>query len=261
MSTKLKEPKKQKPAKKTKPVIVKEQIQAPYVFIPDEILKMGVEMRGHMTQADELRDQLKQSTADFKLRIGNHESSVKQLRIKLDSGQETRPVEAIVKFNFPKSGDKTFLHPDTDEEIRTERMAPADFQHPLFKPDPKTGAEIVAPKGDVDISGKGEAATKKGKKGKGAEPGENAGTTNLGDAIGAAASITNAPKIDLYLAEIDDHAKLTRAFRKAAKSAGWSEAQVGVMIDAMRACDGVQAMKDTLAPHVINNPSEEPPPL
>lgn len=256
-----KTPAAKKPAKKKKPPLVKEAIQYPYKFTPQEIADMSVEMRAHMAKHEELEMQKKASAADFKLRMDNEQNSIKMLRTKCDTGEETRPLEAHVVFDVAKNV-KTFLHPITKTKIRDEQMSPADHQLPMFKRTPD-GKEAVAPKGATDepTGTSAPPPKKRGKKGKEAEPGENAGQTNLGDALGAAASITNAPKIDLYLAEIDDHAKLTRAFRKAAKAAGWSEAQQSVMIDALRACDGVEKMKETLAPHIIKNPSEEPPPV
>lgn len=245
--------------KKEKPVIVTEQIQAPHLFGAEEIMTMGAEMRQHMTAADELRDQAKQSAADFKLRIGNHENAVKQLRLKCDSGQETRPMEAIVKFNHPAKGQKTFLHPQTNAEIRSEQMTPADWQLPMFKPAPDGKGEVVAPKGATDVLSPGEESAKK-KAGKGkkapAEPGENAGQTSVGAALNAATILTDAPPFDLYVDEENDHAKLTRDFRKAAKKVGWKEAQISVLIDAMRQCATIEGMKDVLRPHIVKNPSE-----
>lgn len=256
MSTKKPAAKKPAATKKAKPVITTEQIQAPYTFNSEEVLKMGVEMRGHMTAADELRDQLKNSTADFKLRIGNHESSVKQLRIKLDSGQETRPVEAVVQFHTPKKNEKTFLHPESKEVIRTEQMTPADFQLPMFKPDPKTGGEAVAPKGAADIPAKAPATPPK--KGKAKEPSDNQGKTPIAAALNEAAGKTKPPQIDLEFSAIDDESKLVGGFKKAAKAAGWSNAQISTINDALKACEGVGAMKDVLKPHIVDNPSEQP---
>lgn len=242
-------------AKKEKPVIVTEQIQAPYVFTKDEIADMGAEMRTHMTAMDELEAMRKQSAADFKLRIDGHANIVKQLRNKCDSGQETRPVEAIVNFNAPKR-EKTFIHPVTKLAIRTEPMSPADFQLPMFKPDPKTGGEAVAPKGAADVPAAGAPKPKADKKGAKKEPGDGNGKTSVGDVLDNAASVTEAPKFDLYMANIDDHVKLTREFKKAAKAAGWTEVQIGALNTQLRAVDSVPRMKEVLAPHIIDNPTE-----
>jgi hypothetical protein len=247
--------------KKEKPVIVTEQIQAPYVFTPDEIMEMGTQMRGHMTSIDELTAQMKQSAADFKLRIGSHTNSVQQLRNKCDSGQETRPMEAVVKFNHPKKGEKTFIHPETKEEIRSEPMTPADWQLPMFKPAPDGKGEVVAPKGATDVLSPGEESAKK-KAGKGkkapAEPGDNAGKTPLGAALNAAAGTTETPRVDFYMDEIDDETKLVGGFKKAAKKAGWKAAQISALDDALKSAEGIDAMKDVLRPHIVENPSEQP---
>lgn len=239
-----------------------EEVQAPYHFTPEERGRMSDTMRSHMDKIDELTDQQKASNADFKLRLQNETNNVKALRQKLNSGEETRPVRARVEFE-PDKRVKHLMHPETGELIRTDPMQPADFQLPMFLPaETENGAkaEAVAPKGAQDVPTGLPPATKAKKKkdAPAAEPGDNAGKTNVGDALDAAASLTDAPKIDLYIDEITDHVALTRGFRKAAAAAGWTKPQIALMVDLLKKCDNEDAMKETLRPHIVEHPSEKP---
>lgn len=177
-----------KTAKKKPPLPpVKETIQAPYVFSGDETSLMNVNLRDHLDQIDALRDQQKQSNADFALRIKGHENNVKLLRNKLGTGQETRPLDAEVRFDTKRSK-KAFHHPTTGDFIREEDMQPADWQLPMFKPDPIKG-ETVAPPGSTDVPAKTDV--KAGKKKSAESPARtNPGETSVGAALDKAASET-----------------------------------------------------------------------
>lgn len=138
MSTlKPKNPKKKN--RKAKPPVVTEAIQAPYRFNAEEIGHMNQELRVKLDEIDALEDQKKQSMADFKLRISTRENEAKQLRIKLASGEETRPLNALVEFN-PKKRMKSYHHPETKAFIREEPMTAADFQLPMFQ---EKGGQLV----------------------------------------------------------------------------------------------------------------------
>lgn len=80
---------------------------------------------------------------------------------------------------------------------------------------------------------------------------EDAGTTNLGDAIGSAVSQVDTTKIVLSLRSDWEANPLVKAFNAAAKKAEWPEAAIGLMKDQLKACETVSAMIETLRPHVI----------
>lgn len=233
-----------------------QETHAPHKFTPEERERMGNELRTNLDNIEELEGQAKSAAQDFKLRIQNHKNDVKSLRTKLGTGEESRPVRARVTFDAAK-GVKTLWHPETGEMIRTDPMQPADHQLPMFKP-AGDGKEVVAPKGDTDVPTKAEAQPAKKKKGAKTEPADNAGKTPMGAALNAATGATEAPKIDLYFEAIDDESKLVGAFKKAATAAGWSNAQISTLNDALKDCDSVSAMKDVLRPHIVDNPSEQP---
>jgi hypothetical protein len=245
-----------KAPKKAKAPVVKETIQHTYRFTPEEISAMDGEIRIQLREIDELEAAKKQANSDFKLRIDSHDNTVRRLRAKCDSGEETRSLEAIVQFHKPKQGRKTFIHPQTGEKIRDEEMSLADTQLPMFKPAPDGKGEVVAPKGATDVPQKADAK-KPAKPAKAPKASAAPGKTNVGDAIDKAAALTDAPKLNLDLATPCPHDQLTRWFRKAAKDAEWNPAQVSVMIDRLRECDTVEKMKDTLRPHCLT-PDQDP---
>lgn len=110
----------------------REDIQAQYKFLPEELTQMERELRGALDKADLLEDQKKACMQDFKLRITNVENDAKRLRNMLGAGEETRPMRAAVEFDA-KRGMKRYLDPQTGAFIQEAPMQPADWQLPLFK--------------------------------------------------------------------------------------------------------------------------------
>lgn len=243
---------------KPKHPVIFEDIQAPYVFSPEEIAQMNVDLRHKLNDIDALEDQKKSSQQDFNLRITNAENEAKRLRNKLDSGEETRPVRAIVEFEVSR-GKKRLIHPQTKEFIREENMTPADYQLPMFKP-AKDGSETVAPKGDVDVREK----IKEEYKDKAPYTMEEinsakeyrtnlymAGTTSVDAKLTQAAAATETPKLKLDLTEEYSHNGLIASFEVAARNAGWFETQVAVIRTQLKLCDSVERMLDILRPHTV----------
>lgn len=254
MSTEKRSHKKKPPIEEAiKVPEVKESIQAPYVFTEGEITAMSTSLRGFLQTVETLTDQKKQSAADFKLRIDGAANSIKQLRLKLDSGQETRALEALVTFD-PKAGKKQFHHPATGAFIREEEMSPFDYQLPMFKP--AENGEVPATPGSTDVPVNKARKSKPAKAPAANEP----GTTSVGDVMDNAASKLDAPQIVLDLTKEDwEHVALNRAFKKAAKIAQWTAPQISLMQDRLRECSTVEAMIETLRPHVMAAPVTQTP--
>lgn len=229
---------------------VHEDIQAAYKFTPDEVAHMNSQLRQHLNDIDALEDQKKAAMQDFKLRITNKENEAKLLRNKLDSGEETRPVKALVEFDTPRSM-KKFFHPHNREFIREEPMQPADWQLPMFKPTPD-GTEAPAPKGDVDVPTKTPAAAAKpGKKTPDGDPAANAGSTPVGAVLTQSAAGTEAAKIELDLTVDYTHEQLLKAFKAVAKKAGWFETQISVIGQQLKLSNSVDGMVDILRSHTV----------
>lgn len=251
---------KKKAAKAAPAQPVFEDTQVAHVFSPSELDHMNVQLRGKLGEVENLEDQKKASMKDFALRIQNAQNEVKMLLGKLNTGEETRPMRALVEFNT-KEHRKTFLHPETKAVVGEAPMQPADWQLPMFKPADDGKGETIAPKGSTDVPASTAAAKpKKGPKGKPAEPAAPAGTLPLGQKLDQAAAKTSALKVKLDLTLDYTHEDLLKAFKKAAKESKWTEAQISVIAQQLRLADGVEQMKDTLRPHA-EKPDNDPSPF
>lgn len=237
--------------KSAKAPVVKETIQAPHSFTPEELSALNLKLREHLDTIDVLTGDAKAAAQDFKLRITNHVNEAKLTRTKLASGQESREVDALVTF-APKKREKTYHHPVTKAEIRTEPMTGVDWQLPMFKPTSDGKSEVAAKKGESDVA---PAAAKTAKENSGKDKPLEAspvvGKTPVGAAMNAAAALTDAPKVpfDMVHAETLDHTILTRHFKKMAKVRGWTEVQISAINDLLRECDTEKAMLEVIRPH------------
>ena len=225
--------------------VIMEMIQAPYKFTIEETVGMDRDLRGELQIIDTLTDQKKQSAQDFKLRIDAAHNRVKQLRNKLDTGTETRPLEAIVKFDTKRSK-KLFSNPETGEFVREDDMTPADWQLPMFRKE-----EIDTTATREPLAQLPEPAEKPKKSGK-APAQSPSGATNLGDVLTREVAGSDAPLIDFSLSDEGEWTQSTvlRAFKKAAMKAGWTDVQISVFHDRLREAGTVEKMLDTIRPHV-----------
>jgi len=233
----------------------REDVNVPYTFTPDELNDMGHKHRSTLDGIELLKDQAKASAQDFKLRIQNKENEERMLRMKLASGEETRPMRVAVHFDTPR-GMKRYLHPETGDFIREEQMQPADWQLPLIREEIAKNQKQAEEKGAEAIkSAKPAAAADTTTEGASRPDGESpVGATNVGEKITAAAAKTTAPQFVLDLTKEDWDAKgLLSAFAKAAKLAGWTPIQVSTLKDILRKAENVDAMIDTLRPYTIGS--------
>ncbi len=234
--------------------IVRETIQARYTYTPLEAVEVSKKLTASMAELKRIDAEFDSIKAQFKSRKAVCEDAIAKFERFVDDGFEMRPTLAQVLFNTPEPGRKTYYHDRTGEMIREDEMTYEDNHRPLFTnenggdataPAQKDSEFVVyvpdQPKSFPDEDGKTvELET--------APP----AATNLGDALDAAAAKTDAPQ---FVLDIDqpDWIKLTlnAAWKKAAKKVGWTEAQVATLKDVLKGCETVEAMIDTLRPHVV----------
>lgn len=88
---------------------------------------------------------------------------------------------------------------------------------------------------------------------------EEAGTTSVGDVLDAAASVNEAPKVDIDLDEPGwTPGGLLTKFRVQAKAAGWKKPQTSVIVDLIKSAGtDLDAIKAILRNHVtgVNDPT------
>jgi hypothetical protein len=135
-------------------------------------------------------------------------------------------------------------------------MSPADWQLPMFRKEevesrkPEQPAPTPEPEPEIveGLTNEGDLAEHQN------DP--TAATTSVGDALTAAAAKVQNNKLLIVDFEAKDWEVpgLQKAFRTAAKKAGWSEAEISTMKTALQGCESVSAMRDTLRPHVFTAP-------
>lgn len=239
----------------------REDTQVPYRFTEAEMITMGTALRQKLNEIDALENQKKAAMTDFRLRIQNAGNEAKLLRNKLDSGEETRPMRVAVDFDS-KRGIKRYLHPETGEFLSEAPMQPADYQLPMFQEQDLKSANPPADSGTQPAPQEQEQPAAESKPAKRTGKGSPIGETNLGDAIGQAAAQQSAAPLILDIDKDDwDRTALVKAYKKAARLAGWTEAQISTLHDVLKECDSTQAIISTLRPYVAGenpNPGTEP---
>jgi hypothetical protein len=203
-------------------------IQAPHSFTNLELVELGKKLQCARRDERALDDQLDSIKSDFKSRLASAVLQQDTIGRKIDDGFEMRDTEAFVLLNVPEVGRKTYRRADNSDFIRDDPMTFDEKNPPL----PMGGLEQPEELSEEDIN-KAEA---------GPDPQPFVSTHQ------------EAPKLAIDLSELDsggvtDSAKVTRAFKTAAKVAGWTPAQIALLMSLMRDCDTVQGMLDVLRPN------------
>jgi hypothetical protein len=105
------------------------------------------------TEADKA-EEISQYNADIKA----HRASIDKLAQQINLGYEMREVKCPVKYNSPKVGQKSVLHPETGTLLATEAMAEEERQENLFDDEnPDKGKKAKAAL--AEFKGKGKDKT------------------------------------------------------------------------------------------------------
>jgi uncharacterized phage infection (PIP) family protein YhgE len=222
-----------------------EVAHVPYRFSVDELLDLNTDFRAKLKEIESIEDEAKQQASDFKNQIKRLRTQLDEMETKLDSGEEKRPMKVRVEFD-PSRGKKRYYSLDDGDHVGEEAMTQGDWQLPMFKQDKNGNLEPVktavpAPVEETEPTTIPVMQT---------EGGDNAGVTSVGDVLDAAASLKEAPLIEISLSLDWQGPALIREFRKCAKKAKWNDAQISLMVDLLKDGDSVTDMKDTLRPHV-----------
>lgn len=215
------------PSKPAKSVPTKVRITADYQFTDEEMQGLGKDIAAAIRQKGEIENALKDIKNQKKAEINAVASRIAGLSSKINSGIESREMEACVTYDAKKRK-KKYLHPQSGKLIREEDMAPSDFE-PEFPEVSETMPRIEKP-----VPTPKKKAAPKG---------------NLGEAIDKAAILKDAPLVTLDVSKFEATGALVTAFRKAAKSAAWSEAQSSLLIETSRKQGSFEGVRDVFAPH------------
>lgn len=223
-----------------------QKITARYVFTQDERNDLADQLTAAMLNEEQIESELSSVKADFKGRIERASSERTTLAQKLRDKFEMRDTLAVVIFDAPVPGRKSFYVALSGSGfitrgafIRDEPMTYDDKQRvlPLEESTPAP-AETQAEETEDKRTAAPPATS---------EPGQ----TSLADAFDAAASGAYVAHVMIDLSADWDSQRLLRAFKKAAKKAQWNAACISLISDRLKECETVSAMIDTLRPHVI----------
>lgn len=252
-----------------KPDTVKTRTQAQYKFTPSELADLGKKLattRKDMARVESELDSIKQ---DFKGKLAAIELEQDRLCRKLDDGFEMVEVPAIITFNDPSQGRKTYRNEETGELIREEPMSPADWQLPMFQePIEETPALPLVPGEPVtqlprhETLEDGSTITRKTTKVANPTASSPIGATNLGNVLDMTVAGTEAPLLEMDLTnggKSFTSSSFMRSFKKAAFGR-WTDPQISTMESKLREKDTVSAMVDMIRPHVLtkDEPAVDP---
>lgn len=249
------------------PNTVREKTQASYKFTNDELAALGIRLSHTRRDYSRIEAELKSIAQDYKGKLSTVELEQDALCRKLDDGFEMRDAAALVTFNDPTSGRKTYRHEGSGEFIKEEAMQYADYQLPMFRTQDGKDATEPEPTPESTILAQHEADFENTHDGEGTkedlgriEDVPGAGQTNLGEALNSAAVKTEQPQMVIGGFGLDDWNQkgLTKAFVSSATQAGWSKPAISAMRAQILALDNVAAIKDLLRPFVlVEGPSFE----
>ena len=244
-----------------------QRINYQYRFTREEKEAIAHSLCSRISEAETLEEQKRTSAKDFALRIDVKKAEVGLLCERLKTGEETRELDAVVEFDQPTRGVKSFYHPSTFAFIREERMQPADMQpelpiehvdHPQHQAaksvESATGEENEnSREGSEPIFEQDKEATLEEVDEHAAEAG--AITTPIGAILSKAVVESEAPKVRMDLTDVHNleaigSDTLIKLFKSNAKTDGWSKLQIDVIV---KSCKGasVRQIIETLNPHVM----------
>jgi len=110
------------------------------------------------TEADKA-EEISQYNADIKA----HRASIDKLAQQINLGYEMREVKCPVKYNQPKVGQKSVLHPETGTVLATEAMKEEERQENLFDDENPEAKGKRAKKNLAEFQSKGKDKTQPAK--------------------------------------------------------------------------------------------------
>lgn len=126
---------------------IKETILAPHVFTPSETEQLGKQLGREYSKRAEILKQKKSFASQYKAKEDECDALIAGLADKLNSGEEMRPVLALVTFDTARK--MKLFSDDAGALIREEPMVQSDWELPLFKEE----SEIGDPSAQGTISG------------------------------------------------------------------------------------------------------------
>lgn len=106
--------------------VIKEEVKVK--LHASDLSKLGKELAEVTQERNQAEAERRSLQSTLAARIKDFETKINALSSKINQGYETREVACVWLMDTPRTGLKTLVRKDTNEELRTETMTQADAQ-------------------------------------------------------------------------------------------------------------------------------------
>lgn len=106
--------------------VIKEPVKCK--LFKDDLMKIGKELAEETQERNQLDARRREVASTLAAQMKAHETRIAELTAKIMQGYEVRDIECMWLMDTPRTGMKTMVRKDNNEEIRTETMSQADAQ-------------------------------------------------------------------------------------------------------------------------------------
>jgi hypothetical protein len=137
---------------------LKIEMQLRCQFTDKELLELGKKLAESSNLLNQQEEEAKAVAKQLKAKCEQTAAKVSEASTKISSGYEYRSIKCVVKYDTPKTGQKTTVRTDTNETVEVAEMSLAEMQLPLplepEKPKVTPGTvEVPADAGTRDDAG------------------------------------------------------------------------------------------------------------
>ncbi len=139
------------------------ELQLRHQFSDKELIELGRKMAEAAGLLEQQKDEAKALSAQLKAKCDVTAAKLQEAVVKISTGYELRQTKCVVKYDTPKTGQKSTIRCDTQEVVDVSEMSIAEAQLPLpLEPERQVtlqipaGAKILDMKGHVVSSPKAE---------------------------------------------------------------------------------------------------------
>ncbi len=105
---------------------IKEEVKVR--LFPEDLMKYAKEQAFLQQEYTQLKAKLSEIQKSMNTQLSAHTNRLNELSAKINQGYEMREVDCMWIMDMPRSGSKTLVRVDDNEEVRVEAMTQADAQ-------------------------------------------------------------------------------------------------------------------------------------
>jgi uncharacterized coiled-coil protein SlyX len=129
------------------------EIQLRCSFTDKELLELGKKLAENSNLLNQQEEEAKAVAKQLKAKCEQTAAKVSECSTKISSGYEYRQVKCLVKYDTPKTGQKTVTRLDLNEIVEVAEMSLAEMQIPLPLEGGSTGGKVVSMTGKIVTPG------------------------------------------------------------------------------------------------------------